>query len=114
MRAPRLTAALVAAALGTVALTGCSAAANGSTDPSSFANVSGSAVPVADDVAALCAQIVEQKLSPDVAAATAEGAGYTTRIGSIDGEPQAVTKDLQEDRMTFTVEADVVTECIGG
>ena len=67
-----------------LALSGCSNAATGSTDPSSFVNVSGSAVAVADDVAALCAQIVEQKLSPDAAAASAEGSGYTTRIGSVE------------------------------
>ena len=33
-----------------LALSGCSNAATGSTDPSSFANVSGSAVAVADDI----------------------------------------------------------------
>ena len=110
---PAAAVAVLACAAG-IALSGCANAATGSTDPSSFANVSGSAVAVADDITALCAQIVEQQLSPDAATASAEGSGYTTRIGSVDGEAKPLTMDYREDRMTFTVVDDVVTECLVG
>lgn len=81
---------------------------------SSFAEVSGSAVPVADDLTALCAQIVEQQLDADTATALAEGSGYQSRVITIDGEAQAVTKDLRDDRMNFELTGGVVTACTVG
>ena len=108
---PAVLALDVAAGLGT--LTACSST-EPAADSSSFAEVSGSAVRVAEELAALCEQIVAEALPLDAAVALAESGGYTTRVASIDGEPQAVTKDLQEDRMTFEVEADVVTGCTVG
>ena len=97
----------------TLGLSACSSAEPAG-NASSFGEVSGSAVPVADELAALCEQIVAEALPLDAAVALAEAGGYTTRIGSIDGEPQAVTKDLQEDRMTFEVESEVVVGCTVG
>lgn len=83
-------------------------------DSSSFGDVSGSAVPVADELAALCEQVVVEALPLDAAVALAEASGYTTRVGSLDGEPQAVTTDFREDRMTFDVEAEIVVSCTVG
>ena len=84
------------------------------TDSSSFADISGSAVPVADELTALCEQIVTQALPADAATALADSGGYQSRVISIDGEAQAATKDLAEDRMNFEVENDVVTGCTVG
>lgn len=103
------TAALVA----TLGLSACSSAEPAG-NSSSFAEISGSAVPVADELTALCEQIVAEALPLDAAVALAEAGGYTTRVSSIDGEPQAVTKDLQEGRMTFEVESEVVVGCTVG
>ena len=110
-RYPAFLAALtLVAGLGLSACGGAEPAGNAS----SFGNVSGSAVPVADELTALCEQIVTQALPADAAAALAEASGYEARVVSIDGEAQAVTKDLREDRMNFEVEADIVTGCTVG
>lgn len=105
------TAALSVALLGT--LSACSSA-EPTGNASSFADVSGSAVPVADDLTALCAQIVEQKLDADTGAALAEGSGYTSRVVSIDGSPQPATADARDDRMNFDVTNNVITGCTVG
>ena len=98
------------ACLGLSACGGAEPAGNAS----SFGDVSGSAVPVVDELTALCEEIVTQALPLDAAAALAEASGYEARVVSIDGEAQAVTKDLREDRMNFEVEADIVTGCTVG
>ena len=108
-----LAAALTLGLVTTLGLTACSGG-QAAGDPSSFAEVSGSAVPVADELTALCEQIVAQALPVDAATALAESSGYTLRVISIDGTPQAVTKDLREDRMNVEVEADIVTACTVG
>ena len=108
---PAVLALVVAAGLGT--LSACSSA-EPAADSSSFAEVSGSAVPVAEELAALCEQIVTQALPLDAATALAESGGYQVRVVSIDGEPQAATADARDDRMNLEVEADVVTGCTVG
>ena len=50
----------------------------------------------------------------DAGVALAESSGYTTRVGKVDGEDQAVTMDLREDRFTFEVESDVIVGCTIG
>jgi hypothetical protein len=104
----------VALALVTTLTLGACSAAEPAGDSSSFGEVSGSAVPVADELAALCEQVVAEALPLDAAVALAEASGYTTRVGTLDGQPQAVTTDFREDRMTFDVDADVVVGCTVG
>ena len=53
-------------------------------------------------------------LSVEKAGSEVEKAGYAWRIGEIDGEPQAVTMDYREDRLTFTVEGGMVTDASWG
>lgn len=60
---------------------------------------------------ALCDQMVADAMTVDDATALAEANGYTARVGSIDGEPQAVTMDYRLDRFTFDVVDGVVTAC---
>ena len=110
---PRFAILATVAVAATLTLGACSSG-EPTGDPSSFADVSGSAVPVADELAALCEQIVAEALPLDAAVALAEAGGYTSRVGSLDGEEQAVTMDQQEGRMTFDVAADVVTGCTVG
>lgn len=114
MRTSRTAAAAAGLALAAVSLVGCSSAGSPAGNASSFGNVSGSAVPVSEELTALCKQIVTQALTVDAATALAESGGYTSRVGSIDGEAQALTMDVQEDRMTFEVENDVVVGCTVG
>jgi hypothetical protein len=114
MHTQRLTTAVAAIVVVLSALTGCAAATPGQLAQGSEANLSGTPVSVQDDLTALCTQIVEQALPLDAAVALAEASGYTTRIGRLDGEDQAVTMDLREDRFTFEVEADTVVGCTIG
>lgn len=60
---------------------------------------------------ALCDQMVAEGLSPEDATALAEQNGYIARVGTIDGEPQAVTMDYRLDRFTFEVADGVVVAC---
>jgi hypothetical protein len=63
---------------------------------------------------ALCKQMVDEKMTPEDATALAEKNNYVARVGTIDGQPQAVTMDLRDDRFTFDVENGVVTGCTYG
>ncbi len=119
---------LVAASVATIAavgvLSGCSSSADDSSSAPA-ASVSAAASGQASDapadasagtpeMAALCKQMVDQKLSPEDATALAETNGYVARVGTIDGEGQAVTMDLRDDRFTFDVEGGVVVGCTYG
>ncbi len=117
MHARPLAAALAVAALSLSAITGltaCSTASSSSGPTVSEANLSGEPVSVEDDLTALCEQIVAEALPLDAAVALAEASGYQTRVGRLDGEDQALTMDLREDRFTFEVEADIVVGCTIG
>jgi len=60
---------------------------------------------------ALCDQMVADAMTVEDATALAESNGYIARVGTIDGEPQAVTMDYRLDRFTFDVVDGVVTAC---
>lgn len=62
----------------------------------------------------MCRQMVDQRMTFDQASAFAESNGYTARIGSIDGQPLAVTADYRPDRFTVSVVAGAVTSCTYG
>lgn len=59
----------------------------------------------------LCDQMVAEAMTVDDATSLAESNGYIARVGSVDGEPQAVTMDYRIDRFTFEVVDGVVTSC---
>lgn len=114
--APRLRRTLVATVLSLTllgAVTACSSV-EPTGDASSFAAVTGSAVPVADELTALCQQVVDQQLDAETGAAIAEGSGYTSRVVKIDGVDQPTTKDARDDRMNFEVQNDVIVACTVG
>jgi hypothetical protein len=112
-----LSAASLALAVAAVTgLTACSSAASGGGGDAvvSEADLSGTPVTAAEDMTALCEQILAEALPIEAAVALAEASGYATRVSSIDGEAQAVTMDVQEDRFTFETEAGLVTACTIG
>lgn len=118
MHARPIATACVGAALAVSAFTGltaCSSSGTTSTPAAaSEANLSGEPVSAKDELTALCEQIVAEALPLDAANALAEASGYITRVGTLDGQPQALTTDAREDRFTFDVEADVVVGCTVG
>lgn len=103
-------------------LAGCSSSDDTAGVPAASASVvmpstGASEVPGAagtPEMAALCKQMVDEKLSPEDATALAEKNGYVARVGTIDGTPQALTMDLRDDRFTFDVEGGVVVSCTYG
>ncbi len=113
----RMAGAVTMALLAGTVLAACSSGDSGSTESSAIAAASAAAsaaeAPSAD-MQALCDQMVGDGLSPEDATATAEENGYVARVGTIDGQPQAVTMDYREDRFTFDVENGVVVGCTYG
>ena len=105
---------VAASAIAVVALAAGCSNAGPAANPSEFATVTGSPVAVADEITALCEQVIAESLPVEAATALAEASGYATRIVSLDGEPQPATKDYREDRMSFDVEAGLVTGCVVG
>jgi hypothetical protein len=67
-----------------------------------------------DAMKTLCDQMVADKMSPEDATKLAESSGFVARVGTIDGQGQALTMDLREDRFTFDVEGGVVVSCTYG
>lgn len=108
MRTTRTFAAFLVAAAAITTLGACSSE---SADPAAATAPSGGGTA---EMQALCAQMVAEGLSPDAATALATENGYVARVGTIDGEPQAVTMDLREDRFTFEVTGGVVVSCTYG
>ncbi|HAN71549.1 MAG TPA: hypothetical protein DCQ36_08160 [Actinobacteria bacterium] len=62
----------------------------------------------------MCAQMVDGKMSESQARAFAEANGFVLRVGSIDGQPQMVTKDFRPDRFTVDLVSGAVTGCSYG
>lgn len=62
----------------------------------------------------MCRQMTSAAMTPDQASAFAVSNGYTTRVGSVDGVPQAVTADYRPERFTLEVTAHAVTDCTYG
>jgi len=62
----------------------------------------------------MCRQMVAGAMTFDQASAFAVSNGYTARVGSIDGQPQAVTADYRPDRFTLDMVSDAVATCTYG
>jgi len=62
----------------------------------------------------MCAQMVSQAMTVERAQEYAQPLGYTVRIGSIDGQPLAVTADYRPERFTVSTVAGAVTSCTYG
>ncbi len=107
--------AVAVSAMALVAIAGCSSSAGSSGTTS--APAAASSAPAADpnqpsaEIVALCDKTVADKMSQADAEAAVAAAGFTSRIGSVDGEPKPLTMDYRLDRMTFDIENGVVTAC---
>lgn len=62
----------------------------------------------------MCKEITGMAMTQAAAEAYAQQNGYTTRIGTVDGVPQAVTMDYRPDRLTLSTQGGVVVGCLGG
>jgi ABC-type phosphate transport system substrate-binding protein len=118
MRTTRLVSMTLTAVAAAALLAACStsepadtamSAIAAASEAASQANGAGSA-----DMVALCDQMVADGLSAEDATALAESNGYSARIGTIDGQPQALTMDYRVDRFTFDVTNGVVVACTYG
>ena len=90
------------------------AAASDAAAAGEAADAAGAGAGGTPEMQALCAQMVADGQSPDAATALATENGYVARVGTLEGEPQAVTMDLREDRFTFEVTGGVVVACTYG
>lgn len=59
-------------------------------------------------------ELLAEPLPQDEATTRIEEAGYVWRLGTIDGEPQAVTMDYRIDRLTLTTQDGLVTDATWG
>lgn len=58
--------------------------------------------------------LVTAGLTTEEAGALIEENGYVWRLGTIDGEPQAVTMDYRTDRLTLTTQDNIVIDATWG
>lgn len=70
----------------------------------------GSNMDVTQEQRDFLADLIAEPLPQDEATERIEQAGYIWRLGTIDGEPQAVTMDYRLDRLTLTVDNGLVTD----
>ncbi|MSO27625.1 MAG: hypothetical protein EXQ60_06135 [Candidatus Nanopelagicales bacterium] len=63
---------------------------------------------------AVCKQIVTDKSTFSAADKLAQANGYTARLASVNGQPQALTMDFRFDRMNLSTVNNAVTECTYG
>jgi hypothetical protein len=83
-------------------------------DPAGAVGGSATADPATAAGQAACDQVLAGKLPQADAETLVTNAGLTSRIGSVDGKPNALTADYNPQRVTFTVDGGVVTECTVG
>lgn len=116
MPRPRLVPLALSAGLLTAAL-GLGACSGGSSAPPSEAPLTGSSITAADDVSALCAQVVDQGLPGAAAQALIESSGYVVRIEGATasaGASEAAVPTSAGQVVVLTVSGDAVTACALG
>jgi len=99
----------IGAALAAVVLAACS-----SSEPAESAPTSDVITEVTAEQETFRTDLIAAALPQDEATALIEQNGYTWRLGTIDGEPQAVTMDYRLDRLTLTVDSGIVTDATWG
>lgn len=115
--------ALMAGAALLIALSpGLTACGNGSEGTSSSVAQSMASTPAIDPAEPVISEeqmifvdeLLADPLSLDEATAMIEAAGYSWRIGEIDGEGQPLTTDYVVDRLTLFVQDDTVIRAVWG
>ena len=103
------------------AVAACSDDGSSSTEPESTPTASIEATTeeqvnpdITPEQVAFVEELLAEPLPQDEATTRIEEAGYVWRLGTIDGEPQAVTMDYRIDRLTLTVDGGLVTDATWG
>jgi hypothetical protein len=100
---------------GAFLVTGCTSASDadgGMTTPTE--SESEVIMDVTDEQVAFVEDLLATPLPQEEATARIEEAGYVWRLGTIDGEPQAVTMDYRTDRLTLTTQDGLVIDATWG
>lgn len=71
-------------------------------------------VPPSAQMVGMCQQMVDESMTQAQAASFAESNGYSLRVGSVDGQPMAVTLDYRPDRFTVALVGGTVDGCTYG
>lgn len=122
MRSNSVLAATLAGLLSVTLLAGCGDAGEQSSGSTSSATGTeeqpGVDQPMNPDITpeqvAFVDELLATPLPQDDATGRIEAAGYTWRLGTIDGEPQAVTMDYRTDRLTLTTQDGLVIDATWG
>ena len=109
-----LTTIFTAALLGTTVLVGCSSTSEPAADQSPTPMQEETITDITPEQDAFLADLLATPLPEAEATARIEAAGYTWRLGTIDGEPQAVTMDYRIDRLTLTTQDGLVIDATWG
>lgn len=117
-RTSRVGTVIAAIGLGAAVLTGCSFANEVSdstelstpTEKTSQAPEDEADMDITTEQVAFLDELIAEPMPQDEATAAIEEAGYVWRLGTIDGEPQAVTMDYRIDRLTLTVDDGLVID----
>ena len=114
MRARPFVTALAGIGVALAVLGGTAACSSTSDGDPAASSASATPTSQADAMTAMCEQMIADAMTVEDAQALAESSGYVTRVGTLDGQPQAVTTDFREDRFTFDVTDGVVVGCTLG
>ena len=68
-------------------------------------------VPGSAQMVGMCQQMVDGRMTAEQATEFARQNGYSARLGSIDGQPLAVTLDYRPDRFTLAIVDNAVAAC---
>jgi len=118
----RVVTVLAAIGLGALVLAGCSSETGDSTstDPSTPSQETSQTpeeetdMNITPEQVAFLDELIAEPMPQDEATAMIEQADYVWRLGTIDGQPQAVTMDYRNDRLTLTVQDGLVTDGMWG
>ena len=122
MRSNSVLAAAFAGLLSATLLVGCGDTGDETSTPTSNETSAeeqpGAEEPMNPDITpeqiAFVDELLATPLPLDDATGRIEAAGYTWRLGTIDGEPQAVTMDYRIDRLTLTTQDELVIDATWG
>ncbi len=100
---------------GAVLVTGCTSSSDTDSGmPTPTESESEVIMDVTPEQIAFVEDLLATPLPQDEATARIEEAGYVWRLGTIDGEPQAVTMDYRLDRLTLTTQDGLVIDATWG
>lgn len=103
-----------AAVMGSSLLAGCNQTSEPAVDQSPTPMQEETISDITPEQEAFLLELLATPLPEAEATTRIEGAGYMWRLGTIDGEPQAVTMDYRLDRLTLTTQDGLVIDATWG